>query len=89
MILQNIQVDSLRGFKTKRTGSKSDDKLLMQEKKIKKLLDKKMDQIQKISHEINFNDLTYHFTSPNLASLNFISFRGPLNIYNEIKNGNI
>ena len=48
-----------------------------------------MDQIQKISHEINFNDLTYHFTSPNLASLNFISFRGPLNIYNEIKNGNI
>ena len=37
----------------------------------------------------NFNNLTYYFTSPNLAPISFISFRSPLNIYNKIKNGNV
>ena len=41
-----------------------------------------------MSDKINFNDLTYYFTSPNLAIIKFIGFRGPLNNYNEIKNGN-
>ena len=40
-----------------------------------------------MSDEINFND--YHFISPNIAPINFIGFRVPLNIYNDIKNGNI
>ena len=29
------------------------------------------------------------FQSSNLAPINFIGFRGPLNIYEEIKNGNV
>ena len=49
-----------------------------------------MDEIQKISDQIDFNDLTYYFTVPNLAAIKVIGFRGgPLYIYNEIKNGNI
>ena len=48
-----------------------------------------MDEIQNMSNEINLNYLTYYSTSSNLAPINFIGFRGPLNIYNEIKNGNI
>ena len=44
-----------------------------------------MDKTQKMSDEINFNNLTYYFASPNLAPINFISFRGPLNIPNEKK----
>ena len=40
-------------------------------------------------NEINFNDLTYYFTNPNLAAIKFIGFTGPLDIYDEIKNGNI
>ena len=40
-----------------------------------------------MSDEINFNDLTYNFTSPNLDPINFIGIKGSLNIYNEIKNG--
>ena len=47
-----------------------------------------MSEIQDISEKIDFNNLTYYFTSPNLVPINFISFRGPLIIYNEIKNGN-
>ena len=39
-----------------------------------------------MNDEINFNDITHYFRSPNLAPINFVGFRGPLNIYNEIKN---
>ena len=28
-----------------------------------------------MSDEINFNDLAYHFISPNIAPINFIGFR--------------
>ena len=38
---------------------------------------------------MDFNNLTYYFISPNLASINSIAFRGPMNIYNEVKNDNI
>ena len=40
-----------------------------------------MDEIQKMSGEIDFNNSTYHFKNPN--------FIGPLCIFEEIKNGNI
>ena len=46
-----------------------------------------MDETQKMSDEINFNNLTCYFASPNLAPINFIGFKGLLNISNEIKNG--
>ena len=42
-----------------------------------------------MSEKNNFNNLTYFFTNPNLAPIIFIGFRGSLNIYNEIGNGNI
>ena len=41
------------------------------------------------NEEINFNNFTYYFESPDLAPINLIGFTGPLNIYEEIKNGNI
>ena len=42
-----------------------------------------------MSGEIKFNNSSYYFKSPNLAPIYFIGFRGPLNIYKEIKNSNI
>ena len=42
-----------------------------------------------MSNDIDFNDLTDYLTGPNIAPINFIRFRGLLNIYNEIKIGNI
>ena len=57
--------------------------------KINKLLAKKIDKIQYMSKQIYFNNLAYYFKSPNLAPINFIGFRGPLNIYEKIKNGDI
>ena len=68
---------------------KSDAKLLIQEKNFNKLLDERMYEMQKMSGDIEFNQLTYYFKNQNLAPLNFIGFRGLLNIYKKIKNGNI
>ena len=42
-----------------------------------------------ISKEIDFNNLTYYFKDLILAPINFIGFRVPLNIYEEIKIGNV
>ena len=42
-----------------------------------------MAEMQKMSGEINFNNLTYYFKSSNLVPINFIGFRGPLNIFEE------
>ena len=41
--------------------------------------------VKKLTLIINFNNLTYYFEGPNLALLSFIGFRGPPNIYEEIK----
>ena len=48
-----------------------------------------MNEIQDIAKQIDFNNLTYYFISPNLALINFIAFRGPMSIYDEVKNDNI
>ena len=45
-----------------------------------------MDEIQKISIEIDFGNLTYHFKSSNSAPINFIKFRGRIHIFDDIKN---
>ena len=89
------QVDVLKELKDnkekqiKAIKDKTDDKLSIPEKNFNKLLDERMDGIQKMSDEINLKDLTYYFTCPNPAPINFIGFRGRLNIYNDIKIGNI
>ena len=44
--------------------------------------------MQKASKEIDFNNFVYHFKGPNITPINFIGFRGPLHIFNEIKNRN-
>ena len=39
-----------------------------------------MDEIQKMSDDIDFDNWTHFFTSPNLVPIDFIGFRGPMNI---------
>ena len=41
-----------------------------------------------MNKEIKFKNLIYYFKSPNFSPTNFIGFRGPLSVYNIIKNGN-
>ena len=79
MALQDLKDN--KEEQTKTIEDKSDNKLLMQEKFLNRLLDEKMNEIQKISKEIDFNNLTYYFKSLNIAQINFVRFRGPLNIF--------
>ena len=46
-----------------------------------------MDEIRKISGEINYNKLIYHFTTPGIAPINFIKFKGPFNAFKVITDG--
>ena len=39
-----------------------------------------MDKIYNMGKQIDFNNSTYYFKSENLIAINFIGFRGPLNI---------
>ena len=45
-----------------------------------------MNEIQDMINNIDFNNLTYCYTSPNIASINFIRFKDPMHFYNDIKN---
>ena len=46
-----------------------------------------MGETRKVSREINYNKLIYHFTTPGIAPINFIKFKGPLNTFKEIRDG--
>ena len=47
-----------------------------------------MFEINKLNEEIDFNNLTYYYTSKS-APKYFVYFKGPLIIYNDLKNGRI
>ena len=55
---------------------------------MKLLSSKRIGEIYNISKQIGFKNLTYYFKSKDIVPINFIGFRGPLHIYENIKNGN-
>ena len=44
-----------------------------------------MSEIQKISDEINYDDLIYYFKSPS-SPVNFTEYEDPSDLYDKIKN---
>ena len=94
MKIKKKQVDiweSLQPKELEVIEDKSDDneKNLEYKKVFNELSNKRIGEIYNISKEINSNNLTYHFKGSNTAPINFMEFRGPMRIYNEIKNSNI
>ena len=84
------QVDTLKTLKPtelEEIEDKSDDneKLLKYKEVFNEPSNEKISEIYSISKEIDFHNLTFHFKGSNTAPINFIDFRGPLHIYNEIK----
>ena len=47
-----------------------------------------MGKIYNISKKIDFNNVTYEYKDKGLTPINFVGFRGLLNIYENTKNGN-
>ena len=59
---------------------------LKQKEIFDKLVNEKMFEINKLSEGIDFNNLTYYYKSK-CAPKYFVCFKGPLIIYNDVKNG--
>ena len=51
-----------------------------QKKSLEELANKRLDEIQYLSKQIDFNNLTYYFKGKN-ALKTFICFKGPLGLY--------
>ena len=82
------QVEALKYLKLKEQKKeiedKSDNKFSIQKENYDKLLDERADEIGNKSREINS---IYYFTTPGIAPINFIKFKGPLNIFKKIRDG--
>ena len=46
-------------------------------------------KIRESREPIDHNNLIYHFKSPNISSINFSNFKGPMHIFKDIHNGDI
>ena len=55
----------------------------MQKETFNRLLDERMDDIQKIGKKVNYNNLTYNYIFTGIRPTNFIEFRGLLHIFIE------
>ena len=86
-----VALETLKPKELKATEDKSDDneKHLKYKEVLDELSNERMGETYNISKEIDFNHLTYRFKGSNIAPMNFVKFKGPMHIYNEIKNGNV
>ena len=83
------RVEALENLKpkeqTKAIEDKSGNKLSIRKENFDRLLNEKVDEIQKISGEVNYNKLVYYFTTPGTASINFVKFKRSFNAFKEIR----
>ena len=71
---------------TKAINDKSDDNTSISKKIYDEIVEERMDEILKISREVNYSSLVCDFKGPT-ASINFATFGGPMYTYNQLKNG--
>ena len=64
---------------------KFDDKLLIQNFLFDGLSAEKMGKIYNMSKQIDFTNLTYYFKSKDITPINFVGFKTPLHIYENVK----
>ena len=88
------QADVLKTLKPKEIeaikNNKSDDneKLLKNKKIFDELPNERIGEIYNMSKQIDFKNLADYFKSKGITPINFVGFRGPMHIYNNIKTGN-
>ena len=80
------QVDALKVLEPKAIESGSNNKPVITKEIYDKILEERMDEILKMSREINYSNLVYDFKGPT-PSINFAIFAGPMYTYNQLKNG--
>ena len=76
------QVDALKVIES---GS-NNNKFTITKEIYNEILEERMDEILKMSKEINYSRLIYDFKGPT-SSISFAKFGGPMYTYNQLKNG--
>ena len=64
-----------------------DESLEQNEENYNKLFDKKLDEIQELSREIDYKNLNVNFTTKTSGSINVIKFKGPFRLFKKIRDG--
>ena len=80
------QVEALENLKQKAIESGSNNKSTITKKIYDKILEERMDEIQEMSREIDYNNLTYIFKGLTYP-ISFAKSGGPMYVYNQLKNG--
>ena len=85
------QIDVLKSLKSKEETkaitykSDDDDNTLISKEIYDEILEERMDEIVKMSREINYSNLVYEFKGLT-PSISFSIFGGPMYTYNQLKN---
>ena len=66
-----------------------DESLKQKEESYKKLLDKKLDEIQELNKNIDSKYLNYNITTKASGSINFIRYKGPFSLFTNIRDRHI
>ena len=80
------QVDALKVLEPKTIESGTNNKPIITKEIYDEILEERMDEILKMSREINYSNLVYDFKGPT-PSINFAIFGAPMYTYNKFKNG--
>ena len=74
-------------------GSKAikydNESLQQKQETYNKLFDEKLDEIQKLSREIDYKNLNYDFTTKASGSINFTGYNDPFTLFKKIRDGDI
>ena len=81
------QVDTLKALKSKELEANDNENCVKYKKIFDEISDERIGEICNISKETDFNNLIYYFKGPHIAPINFVVFKGPVHIHNEIMNG--
>ena len=80
------QVDALKVLDPKAIESGSNNKSTITKEIYDDILEERMDEILKMSREIDYKNLVYGFKGPT-SSISFSKFAGPMYTYDQLKNG--
>ena len=83
------QVDALKNLPVKDNKYDNNEKLLKYKEIFDKFSNEIIGELYSISKQIDFNNLIYYLKDKNISPINFVCFRSPMYIYNDIKSGNI
>ena len=71
-------------YTLKAIESKSNNKSIITKEIYDNILEQKMDEILKVSREIDYKNLVYNFKGPT-SSISFSKFAGPMYTYDQLK----